>query len=140
VRCVALSGETPAALKKILDAAHLIIPAFGYRPRTLPLFGPGGNRIPLFCDQGRRPLVDDLCRVLTDNGQPIPGLFGIGLASGFVPSGPLGGESSFSGQTNGLWLYQNGVGKIILNGILDRTRRKDNPSIPKRNSLLAQMT
>jgi len=28
--------------------------------------------------------------------------------------GDLGGESSFKGQTNRLWLYQNSVGEIIL--------------------------
>jgi hypothetical protein len=111
-------------MEQVLDAAHMIIPAFGYRPRTLPIFGPRAEPIRLFCEKGRHPLVDDTCRVLDEMGQPIPGYFGIGLASGFVPSGPLGGEPSFSGQTNGLWLYQNGVGGIILNGVLDRLRQE----------------
>jgi hypothetical protein len=64
------------------------------------------------------PLVDDACRVLDSANQPIPKLYGIGLASGYIIKGGLGGEPSFVGQTNGLWLYQNGIGEIILNQIL----------------------
>jgi hypothetical protein len=30
----------------------------------------------------------------------------------------LGGEPSFRGQANGLWLYQHGIGEIILNQLL----------------------
>ena len=30
----------------------------------------------------------------------------IGLAAGFVPHGKFGGEPSFGGQPNGLWLWQ----------------------------------
>ncbi|MBK7668363.1 MAG: hypothetical protein IPJ32_14105 [Sphingobacteriaceae bacterium] len=47
----------------------------------------------------------------------IENVFGVGLASGFVPSGKLGGEKNFRGQTNGYWLYQNGVGEIIADQI-----------------------
>jgi hypothetical protein len=65
------------------------------------------------------PLVDGQCRIMDGEGAPIPGLFGIGLAAGFVPSGPLGGEPSFSGQANGLWLWQNDVGLLIANAVLD---------------------
>ena len=55
---------------------------------------------------------------MDSHGNPIPGLFGIGLAAGFVPHGKLGGEPSFSGQANGLWLWQNDVGSIIVDAVL----------------------
>jgi hypothetical protein len=45
--------------------------------------------------------------------EPIPGLFGIGLAAGFISPEAVGGEPSFSGQTNGLWQWQNDIGAII---------------------------
>jgi hypothetical protein len=47
------------------------------------------------------------------------GALGIGLAAGFIPSGALGGEPSFRGQTNGIWLWQNGVGAMIFAALLD---------------------
>lgn len=64
-------------------------------------------------------MVDRHCRVLDAHGAPIAGLFGIGLAAGFVPWGPLGGEPSFRGQANGLWLWQNDVGMMIVDRLLD---------------------
>lgn len=119
VRLVGLGSMEPAELHRLLGEAAIVLPAFGYRPNTLPLFGPQGERIELWGEgMGTPPLVDRQCRVLDAAGRPIPRMFGIGLASGFVPSGNLGGEPSFRGQTNGIWLYQHGVGDLILNQIL----------------------
>jgi hypothetical protein len=64
------------------------------------------------------PLVDGRCRVLDAGGSPLPHLFAIGLAAGFVPQGRLGGEPSFRGQANGLWLWQSDVGGLIVDAIL----------------------
>ena len=64
------------------------------------------------------PLVDRHCRVIDQQLRPIAGLYGIGLAAGFVPSGDLGGEPSFLGQANGLWLWQNGIGAMIVRSLL----------------------
>jgi len=119
-----ISGETDEAAKAVLDRADLIVAALGYRPHALPLADPQGRPIRLAAHgPGRPAMVDDRCHVVDARGEPIPGLFGIGLAAGFVPHGDLGGEPSFSGQANGLWLWQNGVGFRIVEQILaDRTR------------------
>jgi len=128
VRLIALdptNQQNTVDIKTLLDEAALIIPAFGYRPITVPLYGEHNHPIELLANgEGAPPLVDDDCRVLNLQGEPIPNYYGIGLASGFIPSGPLGGEPSFRGQTNGLWLYQNGVGERILNGILSKVELK----------------
>ena len=58
------------------------------------------------------------CRVMDASGNPLPNLFAIGLAAGFVPHGKLGGEASFRGQANGLWLWQNDVGALIADAVL----------------------
>ncbi len=55
---------------------------------------------------------------MDSHGGPIKGLFGIGLAAGFVPYGKLGGEPSFRGQANGLWLWQNDIGSIIVKAVV----------------------
>ena len=118
-----LRGDDDAEGARILDEADLVIAAFGYRPHALPLIDARGRRIRLNSDgpiRGR--MVDGQCRLLAAGGQPVPGVLGIGLAAGFVPSGKLGGEKSFRGQANGLWLWQNDVGQMIVDTILAGAR------------------
>jgi hypothetical protein len=107
------------AAKAIIDEADIVVAALGYRPRSLPIVRRDGAPLQLFASTGpQKPLVDKQCRVLDADGRPIPGLFGIGLAAGYVPSGPLGGEVSFRGQANGLWLWQHDVGSLIVKAVL----------------------
>ena len=106
-------GPDPAALA-ILEEADVIVSALGYRPRALPVLAASGRPIRLFASgPGGRPLVDGRCRILDAAGKPIPGLLGIGLAAGFKSAEAVGGEPSFTGQTNGLWQWQNDIGAII---------------------------
>ncbi len=70
--------------------------------------------------------MDNDCRVLDAGGNPLPHLFAIGLAAGFVPHGKLGGEPSFRGQANGLWLWQSDVGGLIVDAILSPSVDQDN--------------
>jgi len=110
----------------LLDEADLVIAAFGYRPRALPIFDCAGRRIRLLAETGpKAPLIDGRCRVLDADGNPIPHAFAIGLAAGFVPHGKLGGEPSFMGQANGLWLWQSDVGGMIVDAILDSPVESD---------------
>lgn len=108
-----------AAAWRILDAADLVVAAMGYRPNALPVLDRAGTTIALLAHSGpQQPLVDGQCRVLGADGEPLAGLFGIGLAAGFMPRGALGGEPSFRGQANGLWLWQNDVGGLIVAAVL----------------------
>lgn len=54
-------------------------------------------------------------RVRSENGDVIPGLYSFGLGSGLIPSRQIGGEPSFNGRLDGVWLYQNDVGDEVLN-------------------------
>ena len=113
-------ADDDAALR-ILDDADCVVAAFGYRPNALPLLDEGGRAIRLRSDGPTHgAMVDDRCRLVDTAGAPVPGAFGIGLAAGYVPSGQLGGERSFRGQANGLWLWQNDVGRIIVDQLLAR--------------------
>jgi len=120
-----LRGDRDPDAANMLDEADLVIGALGYRPHALPLLDEAGERIALCAHGPGRPrLVDQQCRVLDAQGNPLPGAYGIGLAAGFVPEGALGGERSFRGKANGLWLWQNDVGQMIVGQILgDRARR-----------------
>jgi dTDP-4-amino-4,6-dideoxygalactose transaminase len=113
-------GIHDAASRSLLDNADLVIAALGYRPRALPVFDQADHLVPLLAQTSpQAPLVDGSCRVLDALSNPLPGLFAIGLAAGFVPHGKLGGEPSFRGQANGLWLWQSDVGGLIVDAILD---------------------
>ena len=119
-------GVDDASTVALLDGADLVIAALGYRPRALPIFDYAGRRVPLFAETGpKAPLIDGHCRVLDADGNPIPHAFAIGLAAGFVPHGKLGGEPSFMGQANGLWLWQSDVGGMIVDAILDSSVESD---------------
>jgi FAD dependent oxidoreductase len=99
-----------AELIRLLDDADLIVSALGYRLATVPVFDAEGDAVPL---ARTGPAVGPCSRLLAADGAPIPGVFGVGLGSGFVPHGAMAGEASFAGQQNSLWLYQNGLGEMI---------------------------
>ncbi len=114
-----IAGETDERAAELLDRADLVIAAFGYQPHALPLVDARGRAIRLRCEgPARGRMVDDLCRVVDTDSIAVPGVYGIGLAAGFVPHGKLGGEASFRGQANGLWLWQNDVGQLIVEQLL----------------------
>ncbi|SEN08698.1 dTDP-4-amino-4,6-dideoxygalactose transaminase [Sphingomonas gellani] len=117
-----IRGDDDADAREIMERADLVIAALGYRPVGLPLSDAAGNAIALAA-HGGAPMVDRHCRVMGDDGEPVPGLYGIGLAAGFVPWGHLGGEKSFRGQANGLWLWQNDVGLMIVQQLLGEAQQ-----------------
>jgi dTDP-4-amino-4,6-dideoxygalactose transaminase len=119
-----LAGDDDVVAARLLDRADLVVAAFGYQPHALPLIDARGRAIRLRCEgpvRGR--MVDDLCRVVDTDACAVPGVYGIGLAAGFVPHGTLGGEASFRGQANGLWLWQNDVGQRIVEQLLSATAK-----------------
>ncbi|WP_419826340.1 DegT/DnrJ/EryC1/StrS family aminotransferase [Sphingomonas sp.] len=114
-----IAGEHDDETARRLDEADMVVAAFGYRPHALPLIDARGRAIRLHADGPvRGAMVDDRCRLIDAAGQAVPNAYGIGLAAGFVPSGGLGGEKSFRGQANGLWLWQNDVGRLIVDQLL----------------------
>ena len=116
-------GDDETRARDLIAGADLVIAALGYRPRALPVERADGMPLRLAADEGAA-MVDRHCRVLDASGAAVPGLYGIGLAAGFVPWGKLGGEASFVGQANGLWLWQNDVGMMIVDQLLASRERR----------------
>ena len=112
-----IASLSRAVLLDLLTDCDLIVPALGYRLAAPPIYDARGARVPL---ARTGPSVAPSARLLAEDGAPIPGVFGVGLGSGFLPWGLMAGEESFTGQQNSLWLYQNGLGKLIY----DSTRRR----------------
>jgi hypothetical protein len=102
-----------AELIAVLDDADLVVPALGYRLATLPVFDEDGHPLAL---ARTGPAVGPDSRLLAADGETVPGLFGVGLGSDFVPWGTMAGEATFTGQQNSLWLYQNGLGEMVYRG------------------------
>jgi len=121
---IRIDQSDDADIRAQIETADLVIAATGYRPRAFPLFDADGAPIVLACDTAAAgQLVDRHCRVLAADGSVVEGVFALGLGAGFVPWGALGGEPSFRGSANGLWLWQNNVGQMIVDQILDRSRQ-----------------
>ena len=109
-----------ARLQPLFDEAALIVLATGYRSRTVPVYDQRGNRLQLMADQDG-PAAGPDARLLQANGEPLDDVFSIGLGNGFRPSESMGGEPSFAGQANSLWLYQNDIGAAVWRGVREST-------------------
>lgn len=100
-----------------LQSAGLVVNALGYGFNVLPFHDSEGRVITIRNNNGH--WVNNNCQLIGTDDQPIPGLFAVGLGTGFIPSGKLGGESGFTGQTNGLWYYQNATAELLLEHLLN---------------------
>jgi len=117
-RVVATSMQqfSAAELRAVIEQAALVVPCFGYRSATLPVFDAAGNRLALNADAGGIAVGDD-SRLLLQDGTRLANLFGIGLGTGYRLPASMGGEPNFDGQANSLWLYQNDIGAVIYRAI-----------------------
>lgn len=103
--------EQQEALRRALQRATAVIPAYGYRKRLLPIYGRDGALIPI-----QRGCVDEQGRLLTADGASLP-IWSVGIGSGYRTSPTLGGESCFQGSVDGIWLYQHLIGERVLRGL-----------------------
>ncbi len=97
----------------VLNNANLIIEATGYRFNMPKFYNEEKEEMSFLGDETHHRVNKD-CQLLLSNGEYLKNVYAIGLASGFLPGGQMGGEKSFNGQTNGLWYYQNIIADIIL--------------------------
>lgn len=124
-------------LRRLLEEAAVVIPAFGYCAATIPVFDARGRRLRLQADQGLSA-VDGNSRLLMEDGTALPNIFSLGLGSGYRPDGAMGGEASFAGQANSLWLYQNDIGALVYRGIQD-VLEQPTPQLHRMDTLTPQM-
>jgi hypothetical protein len=109
---------TTDELSAMIEAAALVVPCFGYRSATLPVFDEEGARLTLNAELGG-VAVGEQSRLLLGDGTTLGNLFGIGLGTGYKLPTSMGGEPNFDGQANSLWLYHNDIGQVIYRAIQD---------------------
>jgi len=107
---------TAGELNAMIEEAALVVPCFGYRAATLPVFDQEGARLTLNAELGG-VAVGERSRLLLSDGTCLDNLFGIGLGTGYKLPASMGGEPNFDGQANSLWLYHNDIGEIIYRAI-----------------------
>jgi hypothetical protein len=105
-------------LKLQLSGARICIVAYGYKFNMPEVITGNGTRIG-FAGEKSGHWVDQSSQLVSEDGSTIQGLYAIGLSTGFIPSGELGGEPSFEKQTNGLWYYQNLLGGKIVSALIE---------------------
>jgi hypothetical protein len=116
VHLVPLGDTEPAEVDRLLGEADVIVLATGYRPLGLDLIGVNGRRLALAGVHGPGPMVDGHSRVLDAAGDVVPGVYALGLASGYPLAGRHG-EPSFRGQANGLSLWQTDIGAEVARAL-----------------------
>ncbi len=122
VNLVSLTNSSEKRIEAILDAADIIIPAFGYRARTVPIFDNTGNFIPLKFDSTGL-VIDEHTRILKEDGGVLNNILAYGLGAGMRTSQKVGGESALSGRVDGIWLFQNDVGRVAINTLLKNLKK-----------------
>jgi hypothetical protein len=110
-------------LRAAIDGAALVVPCFGYRSITVPVFSASGDRLALNADAGGIAVGEE-SRLLLSDGTCLSSVFGIGLGTGYRLPASMGGEPNFSGQANSLWLYHNDIGAVIYRAVQELTRQR----------------
>ena len=97
----------------VLSSASLIVAAIGYAARVPQLFDPRGKQMNLLSKFGQLTTnADGQCS--DSNGTLLPDILAYGLGAGQFTNPEVGGESSFAGRVDGVWLYMNDMGKVLL--------------------------
>ena len=124
-RLVTAAGRwTPAGLAGLgVLPARVLVACLGYGPR-LPALTRAGSPLRLRTDRGALDTGTD--GVVRDaGGAVVPGLFAFGLGAGLRPGPEVGGEPSYQGRLDGVWIYQHDAGGRVLRAVLDHLESAD---------------
>jgi len=116
IKLVSLTQAPTPEIIKALNKADIIIPAFGYKARTVPIIDYKGSQIKLAFNESGLVTTENAC-VVTSEGNVLSNIMAYGLGAGMRPSSNVGGENSLNGRIDGVWLFQNDVGKVVLNTV-----------------------
>lgn len=116
---VRLSEHSDESVARYLQGACMTVACLGYQANLPPVLDTRDREIPLQ-NSARGMEIDEQGRALTADGRPVPGLFVYGIGSRLLKrSDAIGGEPSFRGSADGVWLYHNHGGAVILDALQD---------------------
>ncbi|MEM7044353.1 MAG: hypothetical protein AAF543_16210 [Pseudomonadota bacterium] len=112
-----LSKEGRATLENSLKRSSAVVTCLGYQA-NLPRVVDHWDREIMFRNQYGGLDVDACGCALTIDRQSVSGLYVYGIGSRLLKrSEAIGGEPSFRGSADGVWLYHNHGGSVILNAL-----------------------
>jgi len=116
IRVVA-GPQASTTVAELAAGGSPIVCAFGYAANAVPMYDVDGRPLALQTEHGAR-VVDRHARLLRADGRAIPNLLAYGLGSGLRVSAEIGGEPSYHGRVDGVWLYQHDVGRVVMRSLL----------------------
>jgi len=117
------NNSNSSAVESVLCSASLIVAAIGYAARVPQLFDQSGKEITLLSEFGQ--LTTDANGQCSDtHGNLLPNVLAYGLGSGQFSNPEVGGETSFAGRVDGVWLYMNDMGKVLLRTLTNEEGEK----------------
>lgn len=112
-----LGREGRAMKEALLDRAAAVITCLGYQANLPRVFDPWEQEIALRNQYGGLEVDDNGCALTVDD-QPVSGLYVYGIGTRLLKrSDAIGGEPSFRGSADGVWLYHNHGGSVILDAL-----------------------
>lgn len=93
--------------------ADIVIECTGYQTKMIPVRNIEGKLIQLAYNKGTM-LVNKDFNIVTEQGEALKRIFSYGLGVGMPAVEEIGGEKSFTGRIDGVWLYQHFVAPKLL--------------------------
>ncbi len=118
INLIEINKENHQEIKKCFDESKKIVACFGYEP-NLPIFKNRDGTIFNLKTRALGVFVDTNGNVYKENGDILKDIYAFGIGSGLSISKDIGGEKSFQGRVDGVWLYQNDIGEIIFNKMMN---------------------
>lgn len=117
INLIEINEENTKKIHQCFDESHKIVTCFGYEPNLPTFLNKNGKEFNLKM-RALGVFVDPNGRVYMENGELLKGFYAFGIGSGLSRSKEIGGERSFQGRVDGVWLYQNDIGERVLNDVL----------------------
>lgn len=104
-------------LEEHLDKQDIIIVCTGYQNNTINFFDENGELIE-FKRNDHGLIINKNCNPIKLDNNPMQNIYMYGLGSGLDTNQEYGGEKSFYGRIDGIWLYQHVVSSQIVSQII----------------------
>lgn len=117
INLIEIKQENHAIIQNYLTKTDKIITCFGYEP-NLPIFLNKDDSVFSLKLRGLGVFVDSNGGIYKENGKALNNMYAFGIGAGLSRSKEIGGELSFQGRVDGVWLYHNDIGKRVLNDVL----------------------
>ena len=107
-----------AAIEQLFADAVLVVAAIGYAARVPHIVDVNGQCFELQSTYGQLTTnANGQC--FNQDGKVLPEVLAYGLGAGQFTNPEVGGEESFAGRVDGVWLYMNDMGMGICRSLLN---------------------